>query len=75
MMNVRGHLLIATSAVALTAGLFGGIGVKSEVVVRGVEGKPLEEVRPAPTFFKPDLSIITAQPSPSEINPSWDPYF
>jgi hypothetical protein len=26
---------------------------------------------PAPTFFKPDLDIVTAQPSPSEVNPSF----
>jgi hypothetical protein len=64
-------LLVAASVVALTSGLFAGSGVEAEVVVRGVEGRPLDEVRPAPTFFRPDLSIITAQPSPSEINPSF----
>jgi hypothetical protein len=40
-------------------------------VVRGVEGPPLSEIRPAPDFLKPDLDIITAQPSPSEINPAF----
>jgi hypothetical protein len=71
MMNVRRYLLAAPSAVALTVGLCAGSGVNAEVVVRGIEGKPLEEVRPAPAFFKPDLDIITAQPSPSEVNPSF----
>jgi hypothetical protein len=52
-------LLVAASVVALTSGLFAGSGVAAEVVVRGVEGRPLDEVRPAPTFFRPDLSIIT----------------
>jgi hypothetical protein len=70
MMNIRRYLLLAASAVALTAGLCFG-RVNAEVVVRGVEGKPLDEVRPAPAFFKPDLDIITAQPSPSEVNPSF----
>ena len=43
----------------------------AEVVVRGSEGAPLSEVRPAPSFLKPDVNIVTAQPSPSEINPSF----
>lgn len=63
------RLSIAASLVALA--LCGVSSVKAEVVVRGVEGKPLDEVRPAPAFFKPDLDIITAQPSPSEVNPSF----
>jgi len=71
MTNTRRYLLGAASAVALTVGLCAGSGVNAEVVVRGIEGKPLDEVRPAPAFFKPDLAIITAQPSPSEVNPSF----
>jgi hypothetical protein len=43
----------------------------AEVVVRGAEGPPLSEARPAPSFLKPDLSIVTAQPSPSEVNPAY----
>lgn len=43
----------------------------SEVVVRGVEGKPLHEARPAPASIFPDEHIIVAQPSPSEVNPSF----
>jgi hypothetical protein len=68
-MNIRQHLLVAASAVALSAGVFAGS--KAEVVVRGIEGKPLEEVRPAPAFFEPDVHVIVAQPSPSEVNPSF----
>jgi hypothetical protein len=71
MTNVRRNLLAAASTVALTIGLCVGSAVNAEVVVRGIEGKPLDEVRPAPAFFKPDLDIITAQPSPSEVNPSF----
>ena len=39
--------------------------------MRGIEGHALSEVRPAPAFFKPDVNIVTAQPSPSEINPAY----
>jgi hypothetical protein len=70
-MSVRWYLLVAASAVAVTAPLCGGSKVNAEVVVRGIEGRPLDEVRPAPDFFKPDLSVITAQPSPSEVNPAF----
>jgi hypothetical protein len=71
MTNIRLRFLLASSAVALIAGLYGDRDVNAEVVVRGIEGRPLEEVRPAPTFFKPDVSVITAQPSPSEVNPAF----
>jgi hypothetical protein len=71
MVNIRPrHSLIAASIAALAAGLSSS-GINAEVVVRGIEGKPLDEVRPAPAFFKPDLSVITAQPSPSEVNPAF----
>lgn len=70
-MTNREHLLAATCALALIAGLGGGSGAKAEVVVRGIEGKPLDEIRPAPAFFKPDLDVIAAQPSPSEVNSSF----
>jgi len=66
------HVLIAATVVALAAGLFGG-GADAEVVVRGIEGKPLDEVRPAPGFFKPDLDVITANHLlPKSTLPSWD---
>jgi hypothetical protein len=48
-----------------------GSGARAEVVVRGAEGHALSEVRPAPAFLKPDVDIVTAQPSPSEINPAY----
>jgi hypothetical protein len=50
------------------AACVGAASAQAEVVVRGIEGKPLQEVRPAPTFLKPDVNIIVAQPSPSEVN-------
>jgi hypothetical protein len=43
----------------------------AEVVVRGQEGAPLHEARPAPAAIFPDEHIIVAQPSPSEVNPSF----
>ena len=47
------------------------VPANAEVIVRGTEGPPLSEARPAPDFIKPDVSIVTAQPSPSEINPAY----
>lgn len=43
----------------------------AEVTVRGIEGAPLHEARPAPAGIFPDEHIIVAQPSPSEVNPSF----
>lgn len=43
----------------------------AEVVVRGKEGKPLDEVREAPASIAPDFRTIVAQPSPSEVNPAF----
>lgn len=45
--------------------------VQAEVIVRGEEGFPLHEARPAPTSLQPDFAIVVAQPSPSEVNPSF----
>jgi hypothetical protein len=53
------------------AACVGTASAKAEVVVRGIEGKPLQEARPAPTFLKPDVNIVVAQPSPSEVNPAF----
>jgi len=53
---------------AAFAACVGAASAQAEVVVRGIEGKPLQEVRPAPTFLKPDVNIVVAQPSPSEVN-------
>lgn len=54
---------LGMGAAASTAG--------AEVLVRGIEGKPLHEARPAPSFLQPDHKIVVAQPSPSEVNPSF----
>ncbi|WP_156437818.1 MULTISPECIES: hypothetical protein [unclassified Sphingomonas] len=43
----------------------------AEVVVRGKEGKPLDEIRQAPGSIYPDLRTIVAQPSPSEVKPEY----
>jgi hypothetical protein len=73
----RGHLRTpgTLSACVATAAFVAFQGVVSpvsaEVIVRGIEGAPLSEIRPAPTFLKPDINIVTAQPSPSEINSSF----
>jgi len=58
-------------AIAFAALAVGATSAKAEVIVRGVEGRPLHEARPAPTFLKPDFEIVVAQPSPSEVNPSF----
>jgi len=42
----------------------------AEVVNRGEEGRPLSEIRRAPNSIYPDQFFITAQPSPSEVDPS-----
>lgn len=57
---------ILAAGAALLAG-----PASAEVVVRGVEGAPLHEARPAPKAIYPDERIIVAQPSPSEVNPSF----
>ena len=41
------------------------------VINRGDEGLPLWEVRPAPKSIYPDQVMITAQPSPPEVDPSF----
>jgi len=43
----------------------------AEVVNRGIEGPPLSEIRPAPKSIYPDQLMITAQPSPSEVDPAF----
>lgn len=56
-------------AIGLTVG--GAMAAHGQgVVVRGPEGKPLSEVRKAPPFLWPDFHTVTAQPSPSDINPA-----
>jgi hypothetical protein len=44
----------------------------AEVVVRGgKEGEPESEIRKAPAYVYPDFHTVAAQPSPSEVNPSF----
>lgn len=40
----------------------------AQVVNRGVEGRPLSEIRPAPKSIYPDQKVITAEPAPSDVN-------
>lgn len=58
------------TAVALLAAVCSA-PVGAELTVRGTEGAPLHEARPAPASIFPDEHIIVAQPSPSEVNPSF----
>lgn len=60
--------LVATLTATLSAYL---PITQAEVVQRGIEGTPYGEARPAPDFLQPDFKIVVAQPSPSEINPSF----
>ncbi len=60
------HLPLAAALMATAA-----LPVAAEVIVRGTEGKPLHEARPAPAAIFPDEHIIVAQPSPSEVNPAF----
>jgi hypothetical protein len=71
MINRRKCFVANVSAAAFAIALCATTGLNAEVVVRGIEGKPLDEVRPAPEFFKPDVEMIAAQPSPSEVNPAF----
>jgi hypothetical protein len=59
------------TAIALIAAAAAAAPALAEVVVRGTEGAPLHEARPAPASIFPDEHIIVAQPSPSEVNPSF----
>ncbi len=43
----------------------------AQVIRRGIEGMPYGEARPAPDSLQPDFNIVVAQPSPSEVNPSF----
>src|SRR5277367_4523765 len=46
-------------------------GASAAVINRGEEGPPLSEIRPAPKSIYPDQQVITAQPSPSEVDPAY----
>lgn len=64
--------LFCSSFCLAVAGFAGLTGVaQASVVNRGKEGPPLSEIRPAPKSIYPDQKMITAQPSPSEVNPAF----
>lgn len=65
--KTRSTLLVGATALAIAA----LAPASAEVVVRGKEGKPLDEIRRAPASIYPDLRTIVAQPSPSEIKPEF----
>jgi hypothetical protein len=64
------RLVIATVSVVSAFAAMATVA-SAEVINRGIEGKPLHEARPAPASIFPDEHIIVAQPSPSEVNPSF----
>jgi len=67
-----GRALRATGAIltALGAALFASVA-SAQVINRGEEAAPFHEARPAPDSIRPDHLIVVAQPSPSEVNPSF----
>jgi len=65
MRNVANRVAIAGAALALSL----PSAVSADVVVRGKEGAPLDEIREAPAAIAGDLKTIVAQPSPSEVDP------
>jgi hypothetical protein len=69
----RTKFIAATVGLCCIAGAVVGPAnpVAAEVTVRGEEGFPLHEVRPAPASLRPDFELVVAQPSPSEVNPSY----
>jgi len=65
MRGVRNRFLAAGAMLALAIPSL----ASADVVVRGKEGKPLDEIREAPASIHNDLRTIVAQPSPSEVDP------
>ncbi len=59
------------AALALAGITFLPTAGSAAVINRGDEGPPLSEIRPAPKSIYPDQKIITAQPSPSEVDPAF----
>ena len=57
------------ASVAVSAAFTGA--AQAEVTKRGKEGAPLDEIREAPASISGDVKTIVAQPSPSEVNPSF----
>jgi hypothetical protein len=67
MHKIRNAMMAAGAVLALALPSVG----HADVVVRGKEGKPLDEIREAPASIRSDLKTIVAQPSPSEVNPAF----
>jgi hypothetical protein len=67
MRKIRSRIMAAGALLALGLPSVG----HADVVVRGKEGKPLDEIREAPASIAGDLKTIVAQPSPSEVNPAF----
>lgn len=67
MRKFRNAMMAAGAVLALALPSVG----HADVVVRGEEGKPLDEIRKAPGSIYPDLKTIVAQPSPSEVKPEF----
>lgn len=70
-MGSRSGSLAAQALCSIALAVVAAGTAQAEVVVRGKEGKPLDEVRESPAAIHPDLRTIVAQPSPSEVNPSF----
>ena len=58
-------------ALCLVAAALAPAPALAVVINRGTEGYPLQEARPAPKSIFPDQVIVTSQPSPSEVDPSF----
>ena len=58
-------------ALCLVAAALAPLPASAVVINRGVEAFPLQEARPAPKSIYPDQVLITSQPSPSEVDPSF----
>ena len=65
MRKFRNAMMAAGAVLALALPSVG----HADVVVRGKEGAPLDEIREAPASIRNDLKTIVAQPSPSEVDP------
>jgi len=66
------RLGVSRIAVLCFTGMISLPAVTSATVInRGEEGPPLSEIRPAPKSIYPDQKMITAQPSPSEVDPAF----
>jgi hypothetical protein len=71
MRNITPQWVLA-AFVAATSLIVAQSQASAEVVFRGGrEGEPESEIRKAPVYVYPDFHTVAAQPSPSEVNPSF----